>query len=67
MNAFLTFDSAQMAQAAEVLGARVVIPIHVDGWRHLTESPDAIPGAFAARGLAERLLILRPGEITPIP
>lgn len=67
MNAFLTFDSAQMARAAEILGGPVIIPVHVDGWRHLTEDPDAIPGAFAARGLADRLLILRPGEITPVP
>jgi hypothetical protein len=44
----------------------VVIPVHVDGWRHLTEEPDTIPDAFAARGLADRLLVPRAGEVTVI-
>jgi L-ascorbate metabolism protein UlaG (beta-lactamase superfamily) len=30
----LTLTSARAAAAAEILGARVVIPAHIDGWAH---------------------------------
>lgn len=67
MDAYLTFNNEQLAQAAEIIGAPIAIPIHVEGWRHLRETPDTIPAAFAARGLSDRLLTLRPGEITTVP
>jgi L-ascorbate metabolism protein UlaG (beta-lactamase superfamily) len=67
MDAYLTFGNDELAKAAEILGAATVIPIHLDGWQHLLEDPEAIPAAFAARGLADRLLMLRPGEITEVP
>jgi L-ascorbate metabolism protein UlaG (beta-lactamase superfamily) len=41
MDAYLTFSSDQAARAAEILGSPVVIPMHVDGWKHLTEDVDA--------------------------
>ena len=62
MDAYLTFSSDQAAQAAEILGAWTVIPIHLEGWQHLTQEPGAIPSAFARRGLSDRLLMLEPGE-----
>jgi L-ascorbate metabolism protein UlaG (beta-lactamase superfamily) len=66
MDAYLTFSADQAAQAAEILGAPIVIPMHVDGWKHLTEHADLIPSAFARRGLTDRLLVLAPGVVTPI-
>jgi L-ascorbate metabolism protein UlaG (beta-lactamase superfamily) len=62
MDAYLTFSSDQAAEAAEILGAPTVIPIHLDSWQHLTQEPGAIPSAFARRGLSGRLLMLAPGE-----
>lgn len=67
MDAYLTFGSDELAKAAEILDAGTVIPIHLDGWQHLVESPETIPAAFAARGLADRLVMLTPGEITTVP
>jgi L-ascorbate metabolism protein UlaG (beta-lactamase superfamily) len=66
MDAYLTFSSDQAAQAAEILGSPTVIPIHLDSWQHLTQEPDAIPSAFARRGLSERLLMLAAGESTTV-
>ncbi|GGW62112.1 MBL fold metallo-hydrolase [Streptomyces xantholiticus] len=51
----LVLDSAQAAEAARVLGARRVVPVHYDSWTHFTEGRDDLATAFTAAGLAERL------------
>ncbi|MFF8288560.1 MBL fold metallo-hydrolase [Streptomyces sp. NPDC016309] len=51
----LVLDSVQAAEAARVLGARRVVPVHYDGWAHFTEGRDALLAAFTAAGLADRL------------
>lgn len=51
----LALDSAQAAEAAEMLGARRVVPVHYDSWAHFTEGRDALLAAFTAAGLAGRL------------
>ncbi|GGT23875.1 hypothetical protein GCM10010271_28930 [Streptomyces kurssanovii] len=51
----LVLDSAQAAQATEILGARRVVPVHHDSWAHFTEGRDELEAAFAAAGLADRL------------
>lgn len=66
MDAYLTFSADQAAQAAEILGSPVVIPMHVDGWKHLTEEAELIPGAFARREIRDRLLVLSAGEIVDV-
>jgi L-ascorbate metabolism protein UlaG (beta-lactamase superfamily) len=48
----LTLTSARAAAAAEVLGAKVVIPAHVDGWAHFTEGITDVVRAFDDAGLA---------------
>ncbi|TQF01185.1 MBL fold metallo-hydrolase [Kitasatospora acidiphila] len=53
--ALLTLDSPQTAEAAAILGARRVVPVHFDSWGHFTEGRDALEAAFAAAGLADRL------------
>ncbi|WP_309061385.1 MBL fold metallo-hydrolase, partial [Streptomyces sp.] len=35
--ALLTLDSAQAAEAARILGARRIVPVHFDSWAHFTE------------------------------
>jgi L-ascorbate metabolism protein UlaG (beta-lactamase superfamily) len=54
-NALLTLDSEQAAEAARILGARRVVPVHCDSWAHFTEGRDKIRAAFEAAGLADRL------------
>ena len=51
----LTLTSARAAAAAEVLGAKWVVPAHTDGWVHVTEGIDDVVAAFNDAGIAERL------------
>ena len=48
----LTLTSERAAAAAEVLGAKVVTPAHVDGWAHFTEGITDVVRAFDDAGLA---------------
>lgn len=54
-NALIVLDSAQAAEAATILGARRVVPVHYDGWAHFTEGRDELVAAFTAAGLVDRL------------
>lgn len=51
----LVLDSAQAAEAARVLGARRVVPVHYEGWSHFTEGREHLAAAFAAAGIRDRL------------
>ncbi|MFG2692794.1 MBL fold metallo-hydrolase [Kitasatospora sp. NPDC048407] len=58
-NALLTLDSTHAAEAARLLGARRVVPVHFDSWAHFTEGREALVAAFATAGLAEVLDLSR--------
>ncbi len=60
----LTLTSGDAAEAARVLAARWVVPLHVRGWAHFSEGPNDVRRAFADAGLADRLRMLEPGETT---
>lgn len=51
----LTLDGAGAAEAARILGARRVVPAHVDGWAHLSQGRCEFVAAFSAAGLSDRL------------
>ncbi|WP_123665425.1 MBL fold metallo-hydrolase [Actinocorallia herbida] len=51
----VTLDSASAAEAARILAARRVVPVHVDGWGHFTEDRETLVKAFTEAGLADRL------------
>ncbi|MEV7117339.1 MBL fold metallo-hydrolase [Kitasatospora griseola] len=51
-NALLTLDSARAVEAARLLRARRVVPVHFDSWAHFTEGREPLVAAFAAAGLA---------------
>lgn len=51
----LVLDSAQAAQAAEILEARRVVPVHYNSWAHFSEGRDDLIAAFAAMELTSRL------------
>ncbi|MFI1885300.1 MBL fold metallo-hydrolase [Streptomyces jumonjinensis] len=53
--ALIVLDSAQAAEAAGILGARRVVPVHYDSWAHFTEGYAELTAAFTAAGLADRL------------
>ncbi|MEV6878133.1 MBL fold metallo-hydrolase [Amycolatopsis sp. NPDC051128] len=58
----LTLTSANAVEAAKVLGAAKVVPLHFRGWQHFSEGPDVLREEFEAAGLADRLVLLEPGE-----
>jgi L-ascorbate metabolism protein UlaG (beta-lactamase superfamily) len=51
----IVLDSAQAAEAARLLDARRVVPVHHDSWAHFTEGREDLKAAFAAAGLTDRL------------
>jgi L-ascorbate metabolism protein UlaG (beta-lactamase superfamily) len=57
----LTLTSSDAAEAAALLGARQVVPVHIRGWAHFTEGPERITAAFADAGLSDRLRSIAPG------
>ncbi|MFE0629428.1 MBL fold metallo-hydrolase [Streptomyces sp. NPDC058864] len=51
----IVLDSVQAAEAARILDARRVVPVHHDSWAHFTEGREDLEAAFTAAGLADRL------------
>ncbi|MGH3388021.1 MAG: MBL fold metallo-hydrolase [Actinomadura sp.] len=61
-DAYLTLTSAQAAEAATILRARAIVPLHFEGWAHFTQGADTLREAFERAGLTGRLHLLEPGE-----
>jgi L-ascorbate metabolism protein UlaG (beta-lactamase superfamily) len=57
----LTLTNADAVQAARILGARTVVPVHCDGWTHYTEDSASLADAFAAAGMADVLVVVPAG------
>jgi len=55
--AYLTLSADAAAQAAEVLGARAVVPVHFEGWAHFTQGAAELREAFARAGIGDRLVV----------
>jgi L-ascorbate metabolism protein UlaG (beta-lactamase superfamily) len=62
LDAPLTLGSDQAAEAARILGARTVVPLHTEGWEHFTEGPATVTEAFARSGQQGQLILLAPGD-----
>jgi L-ascorbate metabolism protein UlaG (beta-lactamase superfamily) len=60
--AYLTLSSDRAAAAAQILGARAVVPVHFEGWTHYTQGADALRAAFAGYSISDRLLLAERGE-----
>jgi L-ascorbate metabolism protein UlaG (beta-lactamase superfamily) len=58
----LTLDAERAAEAAAALAPAAIIPVHQEGWAHLTSSPDDLERAFVDAGVGDRLRRLGPGE-----
>ncbi len=59
-----TFDADQAQQAAQLLKAKTLIPIHFDGWQHFSQGQTEIEQAFAASSIQPTWLT--PGLATPL-
>ncbi|MGN9836573.1 MBL fold metallo-hydrolase [Nonomuraea sp. H19] len=62
VDGYLTLPSEAAVTAAEILGARYVVPLHFEHWAHFTQGRDTVEQAFA--GFGDRLRLLAPGERT---
>ncbi|NUT09998.1 MAG: MBL fold metallo-hydrolase [Nonomuraea sp.] len=60
VSGFLTLTSEDVVTAADILGARHVVPLHFEQWAHFTQGRDTLEKAFA--GLGDRFTLLAPGE-----
>ncbi|MBE1590030.1 MBL fold metallo-hydrolase [Nonomuraea angiospora] len=65
VDGYLTLTSDDAVTAAEILGARHVVPLHFEHWAHFTQGRETVEKAFA--GFGDRLRLLAPGESTQIP
>jgi L-ascorbate metabolism protein UlaG (beta-lactamase superfamily) len=59
--ALLTLGSGEAVEAARLLEARAVVPIHQEGWSHFSHAPDPLRRAFEEAGMADRLVPVDPG------
>jgi L-ascorbate metabolism protein UlaG (beta-lactamase superfamily) len=62
----LTLTAPDAAEAARILGARTVVPVHAEGWAHFTQGVDDLVAAYSAAGLTDRLRVLSPGDAATI-
>lgn len=53
----LTLDADGMVEATRLLGARVVVPVHVDGWAHFRQDLADVRASFHRAGLLDRLQV----------
>jgi len=58
----ITLTGVEGAQFAQMLGEATIVPLHYEGWTHLTEGRDEIEQAFTAVGLEKRLRFLPFGQ-----
>jgi L-ascorbate metabolism protein UlaG (beta-lactamase superfamily) len=58
----LTLTSEWAAEAAGILRAADVVPVHFEDWAHFSEGRESLPPAFRAAGLDDRLHLLERGE-----
>jgi L-ascorbate metabolism protein UlaG (beta-lactamase superfamily) len=64
--AYLTLSAERAAQAAQVLDARAVVPVHFEGWAHFTQGSAELREAFEAVGIGDRLLVPERGATVSI-
>jgi L-ascorbate metabolism protein UlaG (beta-lactamase superfamily) len=62
----LTMDTNDAIETAHAFPDATIVPIHHDGWAHLTQNVGDIDQSFKALGIAVRLKLLSPGTPTVI-
>ena len=64
--AYLTLSADRAVEAARVLGARAIVPVHFEGWAHFTQGADDLRTAFASAGLGDRLVVPEAGDTVQV-
>jgi L-ascorbate metabolism protein UlaG (beta-lactamase superfamily) len=60
----VTMTAEEGIEVARLFSEATIVPLHFEGWAHLSESQETIGRAFAAAGLDARLRWLEPGVPT---
>ena len=58
----LTLTASETVEAARAFVEALIVPLHVEGWAHFSESRADIEHAFDAAGIADRLCWLPAGS-----
>jgi L-ascorbate metabolism protein UlaG (beta-lactamase superfamily) len=64
--AYLTLSVDRAVEAAKVLGARAIVPVHFEGWAHFTQGADDLRAAFDAAGLGDLLVVPEAGDAVQV-
>ena len=59
---YLTMDTNDVIEAAAAFPEALIVPVHHDGWRHLTQSQEDLAKSFQALGMSDRLRLVTGGE-----
>jgi L-ascorbate metabolism protein UlaG (beta-lactamase superfamily) len=62
----LTMDVNDAIETAHAFPEAIVVPVHCDGWAHLTQDRPDLEMSFRTLGLGSRLRLLEPGIATVI-
>ena len=57
----LTMDTNDVIETANAFPDSLIVPLHFDGWAHLTQGREDLEASFSALGFASRLRLLEPG------
>lgn len=60
--AYLTLSADHAADVAKILEARVVLPLHFEGWGHFTQGAEEVKAGFSGNSLRDRLIMLERGQ-----
>lgn len=63
----LTFTAAEAVEAARAFPHASIVPLHFEGWEHLSQTRVDVEEAFSRAGLSQRLRWPRPGVAMEIP
>jgi L-ascorbate metabolism protein UlaG (beta-lactamase superfamily) len=53
--AHLTLTATEVVEVARAFPSAIIVPVHVEGWAHFSESRTDVERAFEAAGLSDRL------------
>ncbi len=65
--AHLTFTADELVEIARAQPEALIVPLHLEGWEHFSESRSEVLAAFASAGLSDRLRLLDRGEALTLP
>ena len=65
--AHLTFTADELVEVARAQPDALIVPLHLEGWEHFSESRSEVWAAFASAGLTDRLRLLDRGEALTLP